>query len=384
MKSDSASQVSALTQAERAPASRPSFPFVILFFVWLLVVVVTTLVTFILPESFSSTVRIKVERDQSDIPGMADRAATIGYDPYYIQTEFEVIQSEVTLDKVIENLNLNKTWGKRYANGDILKTSESITLLKNRIDLRPVRNTSLIEIRVYSEKADEAAQIANAVAEAYRDYRLRERVRKISESLRVLEQAYEENNGKIRNIRDEMVALSREQSNQNANRLEEARRRRDELERFSQVLFTKLAAEKMDLSLPATSMVQVVDRAVPGARPVRPNKPFNIAIGIAVGGLGGLFLATLVYVLHRRKSGAPRTPFPPRFRAIVHILIALVVGVVVGYNCANPLDLTTIIVVPLSFLLGGIASAYIELANPSPIPGSAAASSRTEPNDAAL
>jgi hypothetical protein len=204
----------------------------------------------------------------------------------------------------------------------------------------------------------------------------------------VLEQAYEENNGKIRNIRDEMVELSREQSTQNTNRLDEARRRRDELERFSQVLFTKLAAEKMDLSLPATSMVQIVDRAVPGARPVRPNKPLNITIGIAVGGLGGLFLATLVYVLQRRefrrKSGAPRTPFPPRFRAIVHILIALVVGVVVGYNCANPLNFTTIIVVPLSLILGGIASAYIELANPSPIPASAAAPDQTEPNDAAL
>ncbi len=388
MNSDSTPQLSALTQPEGAPAFRPSFPFVILFLVWVLAIIITTLVTFILPESFSSTARIKVERDQSDIPGMADRGGTIGYDPYYIQTEFELIQSEVVLGKVIEDLDLNNVWGKKYASGDRLKTSETIALLKGRIDPRPVRNTSLIEIRVFSEKAEEAAQIANAVAEAYRDYRLKERVRKISESLRVLEQAYEENNGKIRNIRDEMVELSREQSTQNTNRLDEARRRRDELERFSQVLFTKLAAEKMDLSLPATSMVQIVDKAVPGLRPVRPNKPFNIFIGIAVGGLGGFFLATLVYVLQRRefrrKSGAPRTPFPPRFRAIVHILIALVVGVIVGYMCANPLDFSTIIVVPLSFLLGGIASAYIELANLRPMPASAATPGQTKPNDAPL
>ncbi len=64
--------------------------------VFLLVVITATLVTFILPESFSSTARIKIERDQSDItPVLGDRAGAVaGYDPYFIQTEFELIQSE--------------------------------------------------------------------------------------------------------------------------------------------------------------------------------------------------------------------------------------------------------------------------------------------------
>src|SRR5207237_8888361 len=70
--------------------------------VFLLVVITATLVTFILPESFSSTARIKIERDQTDIGGMADRGQYAGtYDPYFIQTEFEVIQSEVILGKVV-------------------------------------------------------------------------------------------------------------------------------------------------------------------------------------------------------------------------------------------------------------------------------------------
>src|SRR5664279_3759219 len=130
--------------------------------VFLLVVITATLVTFILPESYSSTTRIKIERDQSDISGFAERGGGVPiYDPYFIQTEFELIQSEAILGKVIEDLDLNTAWGKKYANGERLKTSETLTLLKGRIDLRPVRNTSLIEIRVYSEKPDEAAKIAN-------------------------------------------------------------------------------------------------------------------------------------------------------------------------------------------------------------------------------
>src|SRR5205814_5077434 len=106
--------------------------------VFLLVVITATLVTFILPESFSSMARIKIERDGSDIEGISGRMPLGGYDPYFIQTEFEVIQSEVVLDKVIKDLGLNEEWGKKYAGNQTLKTPETRGLLKQRIDLRPV------------------------------------------------------------------------------------------------------------------------------------------------------------------------------------------------------------------------------------------------------
>ena len=137
----------------------------------ILAVFLLVVITFILPESFSSSTRIKIERDQSDISGLQDRGMLASYDPYFIQTEFELIQSEVILGKVIDDLDLNREWGKKYAGGERLKTPETFTLLKNRIDLRPVRNTSLIEIRVFGEKADEAAKIANSIADVYKKHR---------------------------------------------------------------------------------------------------------------------------------------------------------------------------------------------------------------------
>src|SRR3974390_3015568 len=90
--------------------------------VFLLVVVTATLVTLILPESYSSTARIKVERDQSDIAGIVGDPFRAGsYDPYFIQAEFEVIQSEVILGRVVDELKLNNVWGKKYGNGEPLK-----------------------------------------------------------------------------------------------------------------------------------------------------------------------------------------------------------------------------------------------------------------------
>src|ERR1044071_2424873 len=91
--------------------------------VFLLVVITATLVTFILPESFASTARIKVERDVTDIEGMAGNRMNMGYDPFFIQTEFEAIQSELILGKVVDTLDLNTVWGAKLTGGAKLKTT---------------------------------------------------------------------------------------------------------------------------------------------------------------------------------------------------------------------------------------------------------------------
>jgi capsular exopolysaccharide synthesis family protein len=415
--------------------------------VFLLVVITATLVTFILPESYSSIARIKIERDQSDISSMVERGGAVGYDPYFIQTEFELIQSEVILGKVIDDLDLNKEWGKKYANGERLKPSETLALLKARIDLRPVRNTSLIEIRVYSEKAEEASKIANAVAEAYKDHRLKQRQQLSNGGITVLEIRFAEQEAKVKaaqsnvdelrvklNISDAMasgegpsplmsadtlrklesmrieskamydreatmldrlktlgkdlgpeglaqaiptaspdpglsslleqltvveqklVTLEKEFGPEHAEVLKckamkddlhnkiksrvegimlgldarvlsekssldnftkevaqaktndiveanltrpyfEAKRALDELQRFRQILDAKIAFEKIDVVLPKTMMVEIVDRAVPGLRPVRPNKPLNIALGIIIGLVVGVGLAFFIEYL---------------------------------------------------------------------------------------
>lgn len=142
--------------------------------VFLLVVITATLVTFILPESFASTAQIKVDRDKADIQELTSGGTMRfnPYDPYFIQTEFEIIQSETILGKVIEARNLNEVWGKKYFDGTKLKPSETLAMLRNRLNLRPVRNTTLIDIQVFSENAQEAADLANQIAEAYQQWRL--------------------------------------------------------------------------------------------------------------------------------------------------------------------------------------------------------------------
>lgn len=156
--------------------------------VFLLVVLTTVVVTLILPESYSSTVTIEVGKDTTDIaPLLMGVQTPQNYDPYFIQTEFEKIKSKAVLYRVIKDnlpvddpefkdlgirpLRLKSKWGEKLNIGRELTDAEAYQLLLRQVDLRQSRNTSLIEIRVYSEDRKEAADLANIIAYTYKDFR---------------------------------------------------------------------------------------------------------------------------------------------------------------------------------------------------------------------
>jgi len=66
---------------------------------------------------------------------------------------------------------------------------------------------------------------------------------------------------------------------------------------FRHLLDYKIASENTDIALPKTTMVTITDTAVPGIRPVRPNKPLNIALGIIIGLVVGVGLAFFIEYL---------------------------------------------------------------------------------------
>ncbi len=61
-----------------------------------------------------SKARIKIESDVNDIAGLSEppTVAVNGYDPYFIQTTFEIIQSDLVLSNVVAALDLETAWAK--------------------------------------------------------------------------------------------------------------------------------------------------------------------------------------------------------------------------------------------------------------------------------
>jgi succinoglycan biosynthesis transport protein ExoP len=177
--------------------------------VFLITAIIATAVTFILPEQYSSTARIKVEREGTDIPSYMNgqSASDLPYDPFFLQTTFEIIQSQVVLSNVISALNLNVDWGKKYFNGETLKTTETMEILKQHIHLDTVRNTKLIAITVYSDDKNEAARLANAVAKGYQDYRINQRNELTSPAIRVLEDQFKADDDELEAIQTKVDNL---------------------------------------------------------------------------------------------------------------------------------------------------------------------------------
>ena len=138
---------------------------------------------------YESTARIRVQKDGPAILGMSTPSvATTGYDPYFIQTTFEIIQSDRVLSNVVAKMDLYTKWAN---SGEKLDSSEATAMLKRRLDLSAVPNTELIAIGVKDSNPQEAADLANAVANAYTEYRMEASRTVASNEITTLEKVYQ-------------------------------------------------------------------------------------------------------------------------------------------------------------------------------------------------
>jgi capsular polysaccharide biosynthesis protein len=270
--------------------------------VWCLTLLAVACLTFfVLPESFKSTARIKIDHPP---------------DGNFFQLQSQFIKSEVILGSVIEDLKLKEAWGRRYNGGRKLTVKQTLELLRPYVELSSVRDTGLIEIHVLRERPDEAASIANTIADAYRQYRANQSAQ-LSQGLeKGLKDQLEAANGKIADARQELDKLQKA-SNIGETTAQEARdpasaeakerpfwqKKRDleDLLRFRNELASQVLSQSMGDVLPRTMSVEIVDRAVPALHPARPNKPLNLVLGAAEGGVLGLLAGGLVLLFGSRR-----------------------------------------------------------------------------------
>ena len=187
--------------------------------VWILWEIIVTISAFSLPKSYLSIADVKVEVSGADA------------NLELMHSEAQTILSSNVLNNVIAGLNLNEKWGRRYFNGEKLKSSESLQILANRIKATPVKNSPVISIMSYSDSPEEAADIANALAEAY----------------------------KLCHVEDQTT--------------------------------TQTNASSKSVSLIVS--VQLIKRAQPNHRPCKPKIPFCIGIGVIISAIYGAIAAAL-------------------------------------------------------------------------------------------
>jgi uncharacterized protein involved in exopolysaccharide biosynthesis len=159
------------------------------------------------PKQYEAMARIVVSRDgdpSHPIGGSGEGA----FDPYYVQTQVELLWRRSVLAEVVKKLNLAERWSNQ---GDVspLTSEEAVARLRKRISARVVGNTDLIEIRVYDEVPADAAAIANTLAEAYRDQRLSAVRSAASQGIAMLEKKAHEANVGVKEQQERLAALRR-------------------------------------------------------------------------------------------------------------------------------------------------------------------------------
>ena len=174
-----------------------------------LVVLTGTIYTLILPNIYASSARISVSEDMPEIaPFALQQSYMTPYNPYFLKTQFEVLTSKPILNEVIYRLDLQVEWG---SDSEKLPRETALKILNNSLSVFQQRDTSLIVINVKRDNPQEAADIANEIAQVYRDSRLdiasknaQLAIDKIEESLADQRQRVALAEERIQNIREEL------------------------------------------------------------------------------------------------------------------------------------------------------------------------------------
>lgn len=137
--------------------------------VFLLAFLTSGVIAFLIPESFRSTVEIVIDESNRS---QQEQAAFFN-NPHPLYAEFAVIRSHRVLGKAIDALNLREAWGKKFNNGAPLSSDRAETILRQNLHVQGdcTERKMVIGICAISDSPDEAAKLANEVAEAYRSYR---------------------------------------------------------------------------------------------------------------------------------------------------------------------------------------------------------------------
>ena len=151
-----------------------------------LVMVTAGVTTYFMPREYFSKVRMEVKPDGSGPIGVFGSGMMRNYDPQFVATQFQILQTTEILYPVIERLELVKEFSPA---GQKLPMEQVYRRLRRAMQLQEVRNTGLIDIGIYDTDHQRAANIANTIGVVYVERRRADLQKSVD---RGLEQVQEE------------------------------------------------------------------------------------------------------------------------------------------------------------------------------------------------
>lgn len=220
--------------------------------VFFLVVATVAVVTYFLTPMYEGTTGMKVDKDTPDMTAfMGFGMQQQPFDPYFFNTEFEVLKSREILERVIIKLKLDAVFAKRLKLPE-LPVQQAYDLLSRNIEVKQRKNTSIIEITAFDPEKELARNIADEVATVYERYREELRAKRLTRGLTTLSNQLAQLDTKVL-VATEVVDKRREDSG-----LSDLASESPAFVNLSIQTMQRLDAAKTDLRTQASGMEQLV------------------------------------------------------------------------------------------------------------------------------
>ena len=124
--------------------------------------------------------------------------------------ECQFIRSQVLLDPVIEKLDLNHDWGKRFNQGVALSNAETRQRLLTVMSAEPAAEAGIITVSVTTgDNPAQAVAIANEIVQAYETQRDQERDEAVRAPVTTIDQQAAELDSRVNEAESNLAALAK-------------------------------------------------------------------------------------------------------------------------------------------------------------------------------
>lgn len=168
----------------------------------LLVFMTASVITYVMPKKYESYATIEVKPRERTIQAIEGTMRSSGptMTPQFFGTEFEKIKSRNSLSRVIDSLDLVNRWG--------IDRETILMILKGIVNTQNIRGTDLISIRVRHTDKEDARDITQEVARAYKDYRTDLESKSLEVGINELRKAVREQEDRVEDRRKILTTIS--------------------------------------------------------------------------------------------------------------------------------------------------------------------------------
>ena len=171
----------------------------------LLVFMTAAVITYVMPKKYESEATIEVKPKTVGMSPLGTAMSEVSgggqMTPQFFGTEFEKIKSSNSLSKVVEKLQLVNRWG--------VDKETAIRMLKGIVITQNIRGTDLISIRVRHTDREDARNVTEEVARAYKAYRSEIENRDADKALFELNKAVRDQEDKVEERRKVLATIVR-------------------------------------------------------------------------------------------------------------------------------------------------------------------------------